>query len=313
MTTRRQFLNLTGSAATGLALGSCGENEVEVIGDPPDPNGWIDAHVHVWTPDTKAYPLKKGASADQMKPPSFTPEELFAHCHPDGVTRIVLIQMSYYGYDNSYMLDMMRAYPGTFGGVSVIDIDGDDVSGVMKDHAKQGVKGFRIRAQGDTVGDWFTSEGMKKMWQTGAGEKLSMCCLSDADALPGIRKMCEIHPETPVMIDHFSRIGVSGTIGQSDLDNLLKLAEFDTVSVKVSAFYALGAKAAPYTDLGDMVRQLRDAYGPERLMWATDCPYQVQKGHTYADSIALIRDRLDFLSAEDKEWMLRKTAEKLFF
>ena len=33
-----------------------------------------------------------------------------------------------------------------------------------------------------------------------------------------------------------------------------------------------------------MIRTLRDAFGANRLMWATDCPYQVQDGHTYADS-----------------------------
>ncbi|MCB1091334.1 MAG: amidohydrolase family protein, partial [Verrucomicrobiae bacterium] len=88
---------------------------------------------------------------------------------------------------------------------------------------------------------------------------------------------------------------------------------FPTVHVKTSAFYALGKKKAPYEDLGPMIRRLRDAFGAERLMWASDCPYQVQQGHTYADSIALIRDRLDFLSAEDKAWMLGKTAEKVFF
>jgi len=225
----------------------------------------------------------------------------------------VLIQSGHYGYDNSYMLDMMKAYPGTFGGVSVIDIDNPKVADEIMEHAEQGVRGFRIRAKDDTVGEWLTSEGMKRMWQTGADEKLAMCCLSDADALPGIRAMCEKYPETPVVIDHFSRIGVSSTIESSDLDNLLKLADFDTITVKVSAFYALGEKQAPYTDLGDMVRQLRDAYGAERLMWATDCPYQVMKGHTYADSIALIRDRLEFLTDDDKEWMLRKTAEKVFF
>jgi hypothetical protein len=48
-------------------------------------------------------------------------------------------------------------------------------------------------------------------------------------------------------------------------------------------------------------------------MWASDCPFQVDPGHNYHDSIALIRDRLDFLTAEDKDWMLRGTAEKVFF
>jgi hypothetical protein len=47
-------------------------------------------------------------------------------------------------------------------------------------------------------------------------------------------------------------------------------------------------------------------------MWGSDCPYQVQK-ETYEDGITLVRDHLDFLSAEDKQWILRRTAEETFF
>ena len=83
--------------------------------------------------------------------------------------------------------------------------------------------------------------------------------------------------------------------------------------MKVSAFYALGKKKAPYTDLGPMIRRLYEAFGPRRLMWASDCPYQVQGDHTYRDSIELVRSRLDFLSEDDREWLLRKTAERVFF
>jgi predicted TIM-barrel fold metal-dependent hydrolase len=62
-----------------------------------------------------------------------------------------------------------------------------------------------------------------------------------------------------------------------------------------------------------MIRTCRDHFGAERLMWASDCPFQVGPGHSYRDSIALVRDRLDFLTADDRDWMLRKTAEKVFF
>jgi hypothetical protein len=48
-------------------------------------------------------------------------------------------------------------------------------------------------------------------------------------------------------------------------------------------------------------------------MWASDCPFQVQNGHTYEPSISLIRERLPFLSADDKEWILGKTAASVFF
>ncbi|HEV7223991.1 MAG TPA: amidohydrolase family protein, partial [Pirellulales bacterium] len=89
------------------------------LADPK--TGAIDAHVHVWTPDTKGYPLAAGFRRDQMLPPSFTPEELFDHARPCGVARIVLIQMSFYGFDNAYMLDSIERFPGVFSGVAVID------------------------------------------------------------------------------------------------------------------------------------------------------------------------------------------------
>jgi predicted TIM-barrel fold metal-dependent hydrolase len=83
--------------------------------------------------------------------------------------------------------------------------------------------------------------------------------------------------------------------------------------VKVSAFYALGQKKSPYRDLAPMIRQVYDAFGRERLMWATDCPFQVVGGHKYQDSIELVQHGLEFLSADDKDWVLRRTAEKVFF
>src|SRR5688572_28002448 len=74
------------------------------------PMNYIDAHVHVWTADTLHYPLAQGYRPENMDPSSFTPEELFKHARPAGVSRINLIQMSFYGFDNSYMLDMIAAY-----------------------------------------------------------------------------------------------------------------------------------------------------------------------------------------------------------
>ena len=83
--------------------------------------------------------------------------------------------------------------------------------------------------------------------------------------------------------------------------------------MKVSGFYALGAKKSPYLDLLPLVRLVFDAFGPRRLMWGSDSPYQHTDGHGYAASIALVRDRLDWLSAEDREQLLRGTAERVFF
>lgn len=51
-----------------------------------------------------------------------------------------------------------------------------------------------------------------------------------------------------------------------------RLAEFSDMHMKTSTFYAIGKKKAPYTDMTPLVRKLRDTFGANRLMWASDCP-----------------------------------------
>ena len=95
----------------------------------------IDAHVHVWTDDKSRYPRATGER--DYEPARFTPEDLFRHSKPVGVKRIVLIQMSFYRFDNSYMLDMMKAHKGVFGGVAVVDSKSPAVAATMMDLKKQ--------------------------------------------------------------------------------------------------------------------------------------------------------------------------------
>jgi predicted TIM-barrel fold metal-dependent hydrolase len=273
---------------------------------------YIDAHVHVWTPDTQRYPLAAGRTAEIMKPASFTPEELMDHAQPSGVERIALVQMSFYGYDNSFMLDTMRRFPGTFAGIAIVDWNAPRPDTAMMEMAAAGVRGFRIYPAGVPVEQWVEAEGFRRMFAVGAERRLALCPLINPNALPSLARMCREFPQTPVVIDHLCRIGADGTIHEEDVNALCRMAEYPAVKVKVSAFYALGAKKPPHDDLAPFIRRVYDAFGPRRLMWASDCPFAVQE-ERYEDAIALVRDRLNFLSPEDKAWILEKTAEETYF
>ena len=302
---RRRFLKST-AAASVIAAAPIADAKEKMM------TGWIDAHVHVWTPDTAKYPLDKNYTVDAMKPPSFKPEELFAHTKPVGVDRIVLIQMSFYRYDNSYMLDMIKKHHGVFSGVGIVDHSKPDVAQKMRELRDRGVRGFRIHSRGDADA-WVDSEGMATVWKTARQEDLAVCPLINPTDVAYVDALCKKFPETKVVVDHFARNGIKGKVDPTELDALCNLARHKNTYVKTSAFYALGQKKPPYKDLIPMIRRVVDAFGPSRLMWASDCPYQVQQGHTYAASIELIRDHIDFLSKADKESILRGTAEKLFF
>lgn len=280
---------------------------------PAPPPGAIDAHVHVWSPDVKRYPLAAGFKLADMQPASFTPEQLLAQARPASVSRVVLIQMNFYGTDNRYLLDAIREFPGVFSGVAVVDHQAAGLRDAMRQLKGQGVRGFRIHPLQESAESWLSSPAMESFWRLAADEQLAMCALVNPEALEPIDRMCARHPRTPVVIDHFARIGIDGTARDVDIERLCRLARHPQTFVKVSAFYALGKKQAPYTDLGPMIERLLAAFGRERLMWATDCPYQVQNGHTYRDSIELIRGRLDFLTPLDQQWLLQKTAQRVFF
>jgi predicted TIM-barrel fold metal-dependent hydrolase len=305
---RREAIALAG-VATAAALGAS-------LHAAEEKTPWIDAHSHIWTPDTDRFPLVAGLTKADLKPASFTDEELMKVARPAGVGRVVLIQHSvYHLWDNSYILDAIRRHPKVFRGVGMIDDSKPGAGAEMKRLLPLGVTGFRITpfVRKETPAAWLESEGMREMWATGAKTRQAMCCLINPSDLASVDSMCERYPETPVVIDHFARIGADGEIREADVAKLCSLAKRKQLSVKVSAFYALGKKEAPYLDLVPMIKRVYEAYGPERLMWASDSPYQLGGGHEYAPSIALVRGKLDFLKNDDKEWLLRKTAEKVYF
>jgi predicted TIM-barrel fold metal-dependent hydrolase len=275
---------------------------------------FIDAHSHIWTPDVAHYPLASGFTVDDMKPKSFTAEELLATCRPSGVGRVNLIQMSYYRFDNAFMLDMIKLYPDRFVGTAIVDPLGNAPDRAMTDLKPKGVKAFRIAPNFSNLppAKWLEPAGYLAMFAAAAKNGQALSCLINPDAFPEVDRMARRFPETTIIIDHLGRIGVSGTVASQEVDALCALAKHPKMMVKVGAFYALGKKTPPYLDLGPLIRRVVQAFGPERCMWESDCPFQVVKD-SYADSIGLIKDKLDFLTPEQKDWLLWRTAERVLF
>ncbi len=260
---RRQFLG-TGTAAIAAAtlpsnlLAAKPEKEKQAI---------IDAHSHIWTTDLENYPLQNGQTVKDLKPRSFTPEELMAVAAPHGVTKVVLIQHNvYHGKDNSYITDTIQKEPQKYSGVACIDAAGESPTKEIDKLRKLGIRGLRIRPGDGNVKQWRDSPGMHAMWKHGPKIGVAMCPLINPEDLLEVKHFCKIYRDTTVVIDHFARIGIDGEIREKDLKNLVDLAKFPNTHVKVSAYYALGKKKPPHDELTPMIRALYDSYGPDRLM-----------------------------------------------
>ncbi|MEX2309194.1 MAG: amidohydrolase family protein [Pirellulales bacterium] len=276
-------------------------------------NCLIDAHIHVWTSDCAAYPLANGFDVCAMRPSTFTLQEFLAHASPCGVRRAVLIQMTHYGFDHSYILDIIRQYSNRFVGVALIDENATDLEEILNELRAGGIVGLRLVMLNRDANAWVDSRGMQNVLRSAAAQNMAACFLCDPKALPAINRVCRQFPELRVVIDHMARIGADGDLNVNQIARLCELATHRGLYVKVSAFYALGSKRPPYLDLLPMIRLLRDAFGAARLMWGSDCPFQVAPGHNYRQSLELLTERADFLSDDERQQFLQGTAEQVFF
>ena len=315
---RRQWLAASAGALAACGAPNEGPNAAEdAEREGASEGGYIDAHVHVWTPDTASYPISPAYEETNMKPPSFTPEELFEHCRPAGVDRINLIQMSFYQDDHSYMLDAMARYPDTFAGTGLLtDVVSDSARPVerMIELAGQGMRAFRLtRRSGVEGAAWMDHPNYTALYRAAAERQLILSFLVNPPDLAEIDRLCGQFPEAPVIIDHLARIRAGSDTSDEDTEALVRLAEHPRAFVKVGAFYALSKEGAPYLDLMPLIQRVVSAFGAERCMWESDCPFQVQSPHNYESSVALLRDHATFLSDEARSQILTGTAESLFF
>lgn len=312
--TRRQAIQAGAVALTTGTLVSCKRS----MSDGGNAPGHIDAHAHVWSDDLANYPLGPWATPAAMKPATFTDDELLATVQPHGIDRVVLIQHApLHGYDNSYILDCARNRPGTFSVVAMINERTPNLKERLRDLRDQGARGIRIgptkhadRTLNVDPPNWLNAPGMQLLWQHAAELGVAVCPLLSPDFLPTVEPMCARYPDTTVVIDHFGRIKMGN---KEHAQWLTTLAKHKNVYIKVSAFKNFGDKRAPYGDLAPLMRLVIDAFGPERLMWGSDLPYQLNDGNTYGDAVALIRDEMQGLSDTDRAAILHDTAAGVFF
>lgn len=322
--TRREMMKagagVIAASAAGALVGCAGTERTDQTsrGDTLRLEGDIDAHAHVWSDELNLYPLGPWATPDDMKPATFTDEQFLALMHRNGVGRAVLIQHApLHGYDNRYILDCARENPGVFSVVAMINERTPNLRERLRELRDEGARGIRIgptkhadRTLNVDPPNWLNAPGQQALWKHAAELGVALCPLVSARFLPTLDPMCAQHPDTTVVVDHFGRI----ERGNKQHEQwLTALARHPNVYIKVSAFKNFGDQRAPYGDLAPLMRLVIDAFGPDRLMWGSDAPYQLMDGNNYADALALVRHGLGSLSAAERAAILRGTAERIFF
>lgn len=264
----------------------------------------IDPHVHVWKHDPK-HPFAKGANVPDR---DASPETLLGLMKANGVSKTVIIQVIHYRYDNRFLADVLKQYPGTFLGVCRVDPSDPASPDHLSALTEQGFRGVRISPAGNESGDWFRGPLMPPLWKRCGELKVPMTVLAPITRMPDVARLLEKMPELMVVIDHMADCPIDQP---QELEKLIALKRYPNVFVKISHTWSISKQPYPWFDAQEYVNRLYQAFGPQRLMWATDWP--IIEGHSeYAKALAVVRDSMKFLNADDRHWMLSKTIERVW-
>jgi L-fuconolactonase len=81
------------------------------------------------------------------------------------------------------------------------------------------------------------------------------------------------------------------------------LARYPNVFVKVSALPCFSSEPYPFRNLNEPLRHVIEALGPRRCFWGTDLSRMLEHC-TYRQGVTHFTERLDFLSADDLDWIM---------
>jgi L-fuconolactonase len=266
----------------------------------------IDPHVHVWKHDP-TFPFAQGANVPAR---DAAPETLLEKMKANGIVHTVIIQVIHYRYDNSYLASVLKQHPKVFHGVARVDPLDANAPDHLSQLTEQGFRGVRLSPSGNASGDWFHGPLMPPLWQRCDQLKVPMTVLAPISRMPEVALLLEKLPNLTVVIDHMADCPV----GQpAELEKLIALKRFPKVFVKISHTWSLSKQPYPWADSQEHVKRLHEAFGPQRLMWATDWPIvENTSGASYERALTVVRDEMKFLNAEDKSWMLSKTIERVW-
>jgi predicted TIM-barrel fold metal-dependent hydrolase len=119
----------------------------------------------------------------------------------------------------------------------------------------------------------------------------------------------EKYPGLQLILDHCGLSRDEGNFAHQ-LDRVCEMARFPNLALKwCHAPSQLSRQDYPFADVLPYLRRALDAFGSERVMWASDHT-QSKTHHSWAEALFYLRDA-DQLSATEKEWLLGRAARTI--
>lgn len=238
----------------------------------------IDTHAHIFLQDLPMVPGRRYS-------PSYdaTVEQYLAHLDGCGLSHGVLIQPSFLGTDNHYMVAALQCFAQRLRGVAVVDAQVSDAE--LDELAAAGVVGIRLNLIGKTLEDYAGpawSALFRRLARRGWQVEIQRGFADLALIVPAI-----LESGVTVVIDHFGLPAPSVRLDDPQHDGFFALLGQAPVWIKLSAAYRSQSDPARAQAISARLREACGGVG--RFLWGSDWPNtQFESQTRYDQQFALL-------------------------
>ena len=226
----------------------------------------VDAQIHIWAtglPNNKAH----------IQETSFTAKQAIALMDEAGVHAAIIHPPSWDPKSHDLALAAVNDYPNRFAIMGTLPLNRAVSEKEIPSWKNNVVLGLRYTLLEEPHRSWIADGSLDWLWKIAEEEKIPISMLV-TDSLIDLQNIAERHPELRLTIDHLGGRGGNTTLKDNDamehIPNLLKLAKYPNVAVKVTGAPGYSGETYPFPIMQGYLKQIYDAFGPNRTFWGTD-------------------------------------------
>ena len=267
--TRREMLvgtamaGISGLINRGALYATASQPQTKVTFEVPP--GATDCAVHVYEP--KRFPYWEGRS---YTPEPATLAELRQILQTLKLERVVVVQATSYGTDNTCVVASIRELGNRARGVAIIDEKTPEAS--LDEMHRAGVRSVRLTLNNLATTDPAAARQRLKMTidRLRTRKNWSLQLSTNAATYEILREELIAMP-MPLVVDHFGQVQVSEGTGQRGFPVILELLKSGRAYVKISNPTSISRQP----DLSDVTPFARALIGanPQRVVWGTAWPH----------------------------------------
>jgi predicted TIM-barrel fold metal-dependent hydrolase len=258
----------------------------------------VDAQIHLWGSGLPSNMAHRQVTA-------FTTEEAVGLMDEAGVDAAVIHPPGWDRRSTEMAFEAVRGHPGRFAILGSFPLDRPESRSLVDGwRSRPGMLGLRYTFLGQPERGWLEDGSLEWLWAAAERAGVPIAMLA-TDSLRQVGQIAERHPGLRLTIDHLGGRGGNTTLkdaaAMEHIPELLELARHPNVAVKATGAPGYSSGPYPFASIHPYLRQIYDAFGPERMFWGTDI---TKMPCTWRQCITMFTEELPWLTEQDKELIM---------